>query len=130
MKCATPSCENEVAAIWHICGACHIAGQPGMNDIVTASTQPARRTADIPMSVRYPKYYKSVQGRAEIDIYATCQIFNVNDPSGALQHAIKKLLLPGTRTGGKSRYDDIKEARDTLNRWLELHTGDAPKTKE
>jgi hypothetical protein len=49
------------------------------------------------------------------------KLFNIQDPSGCIQHASKKLLLSGVRTGGKSAYDDIKEARDTLTRWLELN---------
>jgi hypothetical protein len=69
----------------------------------------------------YPKYYKSVGNMKEVDVYAVHQLFDVNDPSGAIQHASKKLLLSGVRTGGKSKYDDIREARDTLNRWLEIN---------
>lgn len=73
------------------------------------------------MSQKYPKYYKNTQGMAEVDVYAVHKLFDIQDPSGAIQHASKKLLLSGVRTGGKSKYDDIREARDTLNRWLELH---------
>lgn len=77
-------------------------------------------TPNTSMSAKYPKYYKPVGELTEIDVYATHKLFNVNDPSGAIQHASKKLLLSGSRTGGKSEYDDIREARDTLTRWLEL----------
>ena len=73
------------------------------------------------MSEKYPKYYKTVpKGVESLDVYAVCQMFPVNDPTGCINHARKKLLVPGTRTGGKSMIDDIKEARDTLNRYLEL----------
>jgi hypothetical protein len=72
------------------------------------------------MADKYPKYYKRVpEGVSVLDIYAVCKMFDVTD--AALSHSLKKIMLPGTRTGGKSRYDDIKEARDTLNRWLELN---------
>lgn len=73
------------------------------------------------MSQKYPKYYKSVEGIDEIDVYAVHQLFDIQDPSGAIQHASKKLLLSGVRTGGKSVFDDIREARDTLTRWLEIN---------
>ena len=74
------------------------------------------------MALKYPKYYKPIPpGITELDIYAVCRMFPVDDASGAINHARKKLLIPGARTGGKSLYDDIKEARDTLNRWLELN---------
>jgi hypothetical protein len=69
----------------------------------------------------YPKYYKSVGSLTEIDVYAVHHLFCIQDSSGALQHASKKLLLSGVRTGGKTKYQDIREARDTLNRWLELN---------
>ena len=73
------------------------------------------------MSEKYPKYYKSVGNLTEVDVYAIHQLFNVQDPSGAIHHASKKLLLSGVRTVGKSQYDDIREARDTLTRWLQLN---------
>lgn len=72
------------------------------------------------ISELYPKYYKDVADLTEIDVYMTHELFGLVDPSGALHHASKKILLPGVRTGGKSRYDDIREARDTLTRWLAI----------
>lgn len=72
------------------------------------------------MSTKYPKYYKKVGKLTEIDVYAVHHLFNIQDPSGAIQHASKKLLLSGVRTGGKTMLQDIKEARDTLTRWIEL----------
>ena len=73
------------------------------------------------MAQKYPKYYKPVGKLTEIDVYAVHKLFDVQDPSGALQHASKKILLSGVRTGGKSPYKDIQEARDTLTRWLQLN---------
>jgi len=73
------------------------------------------------LASKYPQYYKSVADVDEIDVYAVHQLFDIQDPSGAIQHASKKLLLSGVRTGGKSKFKDIKEARDTLNRWLQLN---------
>lgn len=77
--------------------------------------------SEISMSKLYPKYYKDVSDVEELDVYHVHQIFNIQDPSGAIQHASKKLLLSGVRTGGKSFYDDVREARDTLNRWLQIN---------
>lgn len=81
-----------------------------------------KTTPGFSMSFLYPQYYKDVRRYSEIDVYATHQIFKIDDPSGALQHASKKILLSGVRTGGKSKFKDIREARDTLNRWLELNS--------
>lgn len=69
----------------------------------------------------YSEYFKDVSGISYMDVYLVCKVFVVEDSSGALQHAIKKLLLSGVRTGNKSKYKDIREARDTLNRWLEIN---------
>lgn len=73
------------------------------------------------LSEKYPNYYKKVGNLTEIDVYAVHHLFNVHDPSGCIHHSSKKLLLSGVRTGGKSAYKDIKEARDTLTRWLQLN---------
>ena len=73
------------------------------------------------LSARYPAYYKDLGDLTEIDVYAVHNLFQINDCSGCLHHASKKLLLSGVRTGGKSTYKDIKEARDTLTRWLHLN---------
>lgn len=73
------------------------------------------------LAAKYPQYYKSTQGMTEVDVYAVHKLFDIQDPSGAIQHASKKLLLSGVRTGNKTKYQDIIEARDTLNRWLELN---------
>lgn len=79
-----------------------------------------RNKAMTSISEIYPKYYKDVSKLTEVDVYAVHQLFNIQDPSGAIQHASKKLLLSGVRTGGKSKREDIKEARDTLTRWLQI----------
>ena len=74
----------------------------------------------IDMVKRYPKYYKDVRKLSAIDVYAVHELFDINDPSGCIQHASKKLLLCGVRTGGKDVATEIKEARDTLTRKLQL----------
>ena len=73
------------------------------------------------MAETYPQYYKDMSTEVEMDVYLVHHKFNVDDPSGALHHASKKILLSGVRTGGKSKYKDIKESRDTLTRWLEIN---------
>jgi hypothetical protein len=70
---------------------------------------------------KYAVYFKDVSHLDEVDVYQVNHIFNIQDPSGCIQHANKKLLLSGVRTGGKSKFKDIEEARDTLNRWLEIN---------
>lgn len=73
------------------------------------------------LSELYPKYFKDFSGDDEADVYLVHHRFELLDFSGALHHASKKILLSGVRTGGKTQYQDIKEARDTLNRWLQIN---------
>lgn len=74
---------------------------------------------------KHSHYFKDVADLTEVDVYRTCDLFKVDDPSGAIQHAIKKLLLPGQRGAGKDRRKDIQEAIDTLQRKLEMMDEDA-----
>lgn len=93
-------------------------------DEVLSWIQPVRITVDKPIpeiASKYPKYYKDVREIDFMDVYAVHQVFGVSDPSGAIHHASKKLLLSGVRTGGKSALADIIEARDTLSRYIELN---------
>ena len=68
---------------------------------------------------KHSHYYKDVSHLEEIDVYRICELFEVEDPSGALQHAIKKLLVAGGRGAGKDLRKDIQEAVDTLKRKLD-----------
>lgn len=75
----------------------------------------AKRTGNL--SDLYPHYHKDVSYLNSVDVYRVLELFNVvNHPQG---HAIKKLLCAGQR-GEKSYEQDIKEARDTCNRILQM----------
>jgi len=67
--------------------------------------------------IKYPHYFKDVSHLKIVDVYRVLTLFKVNDP--CIQHAIKKLLCAGDR-GDKSMIKDITEARDSLNRHLEM----------
>lgn len=67
---------------------------------------------------KHAHYFRSVKGLAEIDLYRFFELFGVTDQ--ALGHAIKKLVVPGMRGGGKPARKDIQEAIDTLQRKLEM----------
>lgn len=71
---------------------------------------------------KYGKYFKDIAKYLKLDIYRVLDLYKVTDH--AIAHAVKKLLLAGDRTGGKSLVDDVTEARDTLNRWLEMREED------
>ena len=67
--------------------------------------------------IKYPHYFKSVSHLETVDVYRVLSLFKVTEP--CIQHAIKKLLCAGDR-GDKSDIKDITEARDSLNRHLEM----------
>lgn len=69
---------------------------------------------------RHAHYFKSVRGLEVVDVYRVLQLFEVTDP--CLQHAIKKLLVPGARGAGKDTSRDVQEAIDTLTRWQAMQT--------
>lgn len=109
-QCSSIACSNH----------CHIGSDFCFDCMVNMQNKPADLTKT--MSGKYPQYFKDVSELAEVDVYQIHHLFGIDDPAGCIQHASKKLLLSGVRTGGKSKYQDIKEARDTLNRWLELNS--------
>lgn len=74
---------------------------------------------EILMERKHSHYFKDVRHLDYIDIYQVCKLFEVNDPSHCTQHSIKKLLMSGKR-GAKDKMKDIIEARDTLNRYLQI----------
>lgn len=116
-KCRIIGCNTLIHDSEDYCANCRKEPQ-------TKQVTPLKLPPQMPKSMAetYPKYYKKVGDLKEVDVYAVHMLFQIDDPSGAVQHASKKLLLSGVRTGGKNQFDDIREARDTLNRWLELNT--------
>lgn len=75
-----------------------------------------RDSADSSLSDRYPEQYRSLGDLAEIDVFAVHHLFQIQDPSGCLQHASRVLL-----SSGQPDFRAIREARDTLTRWLQLN---------
>ena len=72
------------------------------------------------MGSKHAHYFKDVADLDELDVYMVCELFGVQDPSGATQHALKKLLLPGQRGAGKGLLQDLKEARDSIIRRIAI----------
>lgn len=62
------------------------------------------------------KYVRNIHG-VEVDVYDVLKAWNVTCP--AIQHAIKKLLMPGQR-GHKSKANDLEEAHSAIQRAIEL----------
>lgn len=62
------------------------------------------------------KYLRQIKG-VPVDVYDVLQAFGVMNP--AVQHAVKKLLMPGTR-GHKDMITDLREAQSSIIRAIEL----------
>lgn len=69
-------------------------------------------------------YKKDVSHLKMIDIYRIAQLYGVTDH--AEFHALKKILCAGER-GVKTVEQDIREARDSLNRRLQMIEEDCNK---
>lgn len=76
-----------------------------------------------PATSKHSHYFKDVSDFDEVDVYRVCDLFEVNDNSGAIQHALKKLLCSGQR-GAKGYRKDLEEARDSIQRKLDLMAED------
>lgn len=72
---------------------------------------------------KYTRNLQTLDGRTvPVDIYCVLAAFPTG--SAAVDHAIKKQLAPGQR-GTKSRLQDLKEARASLDRAIELEEANA-----
>jgi len=67
---------------------------------------------------KYEKMFHSTDGQAfQADVYSVLEAFGVACP--AVQHAIKKLLMPGQR-GAKSELQDLDEAHLSVCRAIDM----------
>lgn len=73
---------------------------------------------------KYSAYFKDVRHIDTIDVYRVVDLFGCEKHGHPISHAAKKLLLSGSRTGGKDVEEDVREAIDTLRRWLEMRKED------
>lgn len=76
------------------------------------------------LAEKYPHYYRKVPDRVDyLDVYRVLDTFGIQ--RSCVQHAIKKLLCGGQR-GAKNEVQDLKEARDSLNRAIEMIEEERP----
>lgn len=67
---------------------------------------------------KYPHYYRRIPaGVTHLDVHRVVDLFQVK--RSAVGHAIKKLLCSGLR-GSKSEAQDLREARELIDRQLEM----------
>lgn len=71
---------------------------------------------------KHSHYHKDVSHLNTIDVYRVIELWEVTSPS--LQHALKKILVPGGRGAGKDMAKDVQEAIDSLIRWQEMQVED------
>lgn len=74
-----------------------------------------------PKRAKHRHYFRDVSHLNEVDVYRVLQLFGVTDQ--AIGHAVKKLLCMGLR-GVKNEGQDVAEAIDTLQRWVEMRAED------
>lgn len=64
------------------------------------------------------RYHRRIRGEV-LDVYDVLMAYRESIGNPALEHAIKKLLMPGQR-GQKSRLQDMREARRSIDRAIEM----------
>ena len=69
---------------------------------------------------KHSHYFKDVRHLDYIDVYELNKLFPIDDDTDCILHARKKLLVCGGRGGSKDMITDITDARDTLNRYLQI----------
>ena len=97
------------------CG-CYLTDDDRVNGLCKACDDYLERSQAKP-SRKHAHYYKDVSKLKTVDVYMVCKLFGVND--AAISHAVKKLLCSGQR-GYKDAEKDIREAIDTLERYIEI----------
>lgn len=116
-SCKAIGCSSPVHSDLDFCFYC----QELMN------SEPAQESFDFendktdPPFIRSESYRKSSHSEVSMDVYAVHQMFEIHDFSGCIQQASTKLLLSSNNATCKPYVQDISDARDILNRWLELN---------
>lgn len=100
MQCKSIGCFNHLLSPGDFCPSC------------------MSKDSQEPLSTRYPQQYRAVGDISEIDVYEVNHLFNVQDPSGCLQQVVIKLL---GSSSSNTAFEDIRQARDLLTRWLQLN---------
>lgn len=119
--CRIIGCDNRVLGMGQdFCQSCTIQRSQEAID----SANEVRDTTTQTLSKKYRHHFKSVADVDEIDVYSVHQLFNLQDPSGCIQSASKKLLMSSSLRNDKTTHQLIEEARDSLSRWLQLNTAD------
>lgn len=93
------------------------SGADGMKVDMAVSETQARAAPTPPMP---SPYHRHING-AMIDVYDILHAYRDSIGNPALEHAIKKLLVPGGR-GHKDRRKDIEEARWSIDRAIRLES--------
>lgn len=112
-----PSCDRAVPYDRH--GALFLIGKVAVCSDCYAKNNREDIDADKQEPRKHAHYFKNISDFDEMDTYLFCRVWKVKDDSGALHHALKKLMDAGKR-GNKDKIKDVTEARDTLNRYLEI----------
>lgn len=108
-----PACDlHKMIELFNKCGEAGIT-------VDQAIDRASREVLNIPTNQPlFPHYYRAVpRNTTHVDVYWILKAWEVADP--CVQHAIKKLLCAGAR-GAKSKDKDLKEARDSITRAIEL----------
>lgn len=118
-KCKTMSCNEQVSFDRDYCKDC--SDRFRLLEVLrdngpVSSTGPFH--LDEPLIGQVPP--QPVESTRSYDVYETHQKYGIQDPSGCLHQASKNILLSSASKTKEEFFQQIREARDLLNRWIEL----------
>lgn len=112
MQCKSIGCKNAAQIPEDFCKSCLHRQSNHTEDGISADA----------LIERYPEQYKDVSALNVIDPFQIHALFNIQDPTGCIQHASRKLLLGADEGQSTERFLDVMEARDALTRWLHIYS--------
>ncbi len=119
--CKSIGCTARITAGIDFCTECHVLNTP---EYVQQSFDFDSDVDEEHLPKQRIRQFNPVNGSQDMDVFAIHQLFEIQDFSGCIQQASTKLLLSGDNPTRKPRVQDISDARDILNYWLELNHAD------
>lgn len=113
--CEQPIEKTEELKVWIHCKTLKVCCNPGTGASYTATP----KELETPKKVLHnptPKYYRFSFKGIKLDPYRIAKVYNITHPTQF--HIIKKALRAGESV--KDLKQDIKEIRDSCDRWLEM----------
>ncbi len=117
--CKSIGCTTQISETVDFCSECLALNTPGQVqlsfDFDSDEASPPKQRS---------RQFQNANRNENVDVFGIHQLFEIRDFSGCIHQASTKLLLSGDNSTSRPLVQDITDARDFLNRWLELNDAD------